>query len=371
MSTADKRQRVEAAERAVAVEPAKAIARQELGRSHSQWGEYRQQRNQDPRAELQKAIDVFASIGPADRDYEEHLYLGLVFQTWSDYEDQVGLDARTYRGKAIAANLAAIRLDDHQTPAWVNLGSTYFTRASQSRAEDPEGDLERARSAFEKARALNPKQVIPCYYGGQIQELMAARKRARGGDAGPDLSAALDRYREGLALNPGLPHLHNGVGIVLLGLSRDAWDRGGAPAPLIDQARAAFEQAIAAAPEQGVSHHNLAEVGLQRALYQRARGEDPSVTLRGAIPIIRRAIALIPDQAPPWANLACRSRSSSGARLHAQASPASVSRTLHATSSASPPAARSPLVLDSIAPKVLHLDEPGRASPPSSPPFSR
>ena len=294
---------VAAAERAVAVTPAKAAARQELGRSHYQWGEARQERNEDPSAELRKASEIFASVGPEDQDYDHYLYLGLVFQTWADYEDQTGLDARTNRGKAIDAYLAAIRLDDHQTPAWVNLGTTYFMRASQPRCEDPDGDLERARSAFDKARTLNPQQVIPCYYGGQIRGLMAERKRAHGGDPEPDLKAALDRYREGLVINPRMPHLHNGAGVVLIALAREAWDRGGDPVVLLDQARAAFEQAIAAAPEQGVSHHNLAEVFVQRALYQRARGEDPSATLRGAIPIIRKTIALIPQQAAPWANL--------------------------------------------------------------------
>jgi eukaryotic-like serine/threonine-protein kinase len=294
---------VAAAEHAVAVAPAKAVARQELGRSHYQWGESRGERNQDPSAELAKASEVFASVGPGDQDYETHLYLGLVYQTWSEYEDQTGVDSRINRGKAIDAYLAAIRLDEQRTPAWVNLGATYFARAGLPRCDDPDGDLERARSVFDRATTLNPQHVVALYYGGQIRELMAARKRAHGGDARPDLNAALDRYREGLAINAGLPHLHNGIGSVFLALAREAWDSGGDPAALLDQARAAFEQAIAAAPAQGVSHHNLTQVLVQRALFQRARGEDPGATVREAIPLIKRAIALIPDQALPWANL--------------------------------------------------------------------
>jgi serine/threonine-protein kinase len=294
---------VAAAERAVALEPAKAAARQELGRSHYQWGQSHQRRSQDPRAELQKALDLFVSVGAVNRDYEGHLYLGLVLQTWGDYEDQVGLDAGTSWGKAIEAYLAAIRLDDHRTPAWLNLGNTYLKRASQPRGEDPDGDLERARSAFDKVRALNPENVGAYYSGGQSHARMAERKRARGGDAGPDLRAALDRYREGLVINPGSWLLHNGVGSILLRSAQEAWDQGGDAAPLLDQARAAFEQTIAAAPKEGFGHNNLAEVRIQRARYQRARGEDPSATLRGAIPILRKAIELFPQPAPAWANL--------------------------------------------------------------------
>ncbi len=80
--------------------------------------------------ELQKAIDIFASVGPEDWDYDDHLYLGLVFQAWGDYENQVGSDALIHWGKAIDAYLAAIRLDDRQTPAWINLG----TRISRGRS---------------------------------------------------------------------------------------------------------------------------------------------------------------------------------------------------------------------------------------------
>ena len=222
---------------------------------------------------------------------------------WADYEDQVGLDALPNRGKSIDAYLAAIRFDDRQTPAWINLGTTYFTRASQPRCQDPEGDLEQARSALDKARALNPKHVVPYFYGGGVHGLMAERKRARGGDTRPDLEAALDQYRKGLAINPRMPQLHNGAGVVLMGLAREAWDRGGDPASFLDQSRLAFNQAIAEAPEQGFGYHNVGEVLVLRALYQRARGEDPGPTVREALPIIRKAIDRIPEAAPPWANL--------------------------------------------------------------------
>ena len=294
---------ISAGERSIALAPTKAAASQELGRSHFQWGQARQERNQNPTAQLQKASDLFASGSPEDQDYDARLYLGLVFQTWADYQDQTGVDSTTNRGKAIEAYLAAIRLDDHQTPAWVNLGSTYFARAGLPRSKDAEGDLERARGAFDKARAINSQQVIPCYYAGQIRELMATRKRAHGGDAGPDLLAAVDRYREGLVLSPGMPHLHNGIGEALVAQAHEAWDHGGDPAALLDQGRSAFQQAIVVAPEQGASHHNLADVLVQRALFQRARGEDPSATVREAIPLIRKAIAMIPDQPTPWGNL--------------------------------------------------------------------
>ncbi|AGP40472.1 serine/threonine-protein kinase [Sorangium cellulosum] len=294
---------IAAAERAVAVEPTGLRARREIGRSYYQWGGYRQERGQDPRAELQKAIAIFETIGPEDRDYDDHTYAGLIFQVWADYEDQAGLDSLPNRGKSIEAYLAAIRLDDRQMPAWINLGATYFTRASQPRCRDPEGDLEQARSALDRARALNPKHVVSYFFLGGIHGLMAERKRARGGDARPDLTAALAQYREGLTINPAMPQLHNGAGIVLIGLAREAWDHGGDPAPFLDQALAAFNQAIAEAPEQGFGYHNVGEALVQRALYQSARGEDPGPTVREGIPVIQKAIDRIPQLAPPWANL--------------------------------------------------------------------
>jgi eukaryotic-like serine/threonine-protein kinase len=294
---------IAAAEAAVALAPTQAPGRMELGRSYYQSGSYRQEHNLDPRAELRKAIEIFGGVSAGDRDYDYHLYVGLIYQTWADYEDQIGLDSLPNRGKTIEAYLAATRLDERKPPAWINLGTTYFMRAVQPRSPDPDGDLERARAALEKAHTLNPKHVVPCFYGGEVHSAMGLRERARGRDGRPELTKALDSYREGLAINPSMWHLHSGAGISLLELGREAWDRGQSPDLLLQQAIAELEQAVTAAPEQASAHDNLGEALLQRARFERARGDDPVVSALAALAALQRAVALSPEVPALWANL--------------------------------------------------------------------
>jgi serine/threonine-protein kinase len=294
---------ITAAEAAVALAPTKTQGRMELGKSYYQYGSYRQEHNLDPRAELGKAIAIFEGIAPGDRDYDYHLYLGLIYQTLADYEDQIAVDSLPDRGKTIDAYLAATRLDERKVPAWINLGTTYFMRAMRPRTPDPDGDLERARVALDRARSLNPKHVVPHFYGGEVHASMGNRDRSHGRDGRPEWTKALDSYRQGLVINPTMWHLHSGAGTTLLELAREAWDRGQSPDSLVRQALTELDAAVAAAPEQASAHDNVGEAWLQRARFQLARGEDPEESARAALAARQRAVALSPELPTLWANL--------------------------------------------------------------------
>jgi tetratricopeptide (TPR) repeat protein/predicted Ser/Thr protein kinase len=294
---------IAAAQTALSLAPGGYRARMELGRGFWLWGQDRQQHNQDPREQLRQAVEHFEQIREEDRNYDYYVHLGLVFGTWADYEQNVGMDPLLHLSKAVEAYLTATQLDERQLEAWINLGRSYFTRASQPRNPEADGDLERARAALDKARLLNPQHVATCFVAAQVHELAAQRRRARGEDTRPDLSRALELYRQGIAINPRLPHLLNGAGLILIEQAKESWSRGGDPFPLLEEARTTFEQAFAVAPQQGFAYHNISEALLQRAAYQRARGEPLEPTLRAAMEASRKAIERIPDFSQPWTNL--------------------------------------------------------------------
>ena len=295
---------VASAQRAEAVAPARPEARLELGRSYWQWGSYRQDRSEDPTAQLRLAtLHRFESVSPADRSHEYHRTVGLIFDVWADHDAQIGADPLPHRGQAIASFLAAIGLDERPANVWINLGTEYFLRASHPRDPDPDGDLAQARAALDRARAKNPGHYVPYFYGGQVHARIATRQRTHGKDPRPELDLAIDQYRQGIAVNPGLPHLHNALGAVLLDQARETWDRGGDPDPLLDQARAAFEAAITAAPDQIYGHENLGYALVKRAFYDDARGDDPRPAVRVASAVLRQAVDRIPDHYGPWAAL--------------------------------------------------------------------
>jgi serine/threonine-protein kinase len=292
------------AEKALASAPGRPDARLELSRIHRQWAEAQLARGQDPRASLGKAAEVGGGIAPADRTYDVEVNAGLIFKLWADHEDEAGLDSGPRRGLAIDAYARAIKLDDRSADVFMNLGINYYERAAQPRSVDPDGDLGRAAAAFARAKAIEPKHVVPCFYEGKLNVLAAQRARARGQDPGPHLGRALAAYREGLALSPALPHLLNGTGSTLLEQARDAWDRGADPGPLLSEARASYEEAVAAAPEQGNGYNNVGYALVERARLELAHGDDPSASVGAAVEVLKKGLARVPDFGAPWVNLA-------------------------------------------------------------------
>ncbi|CAM4507031.1 serine/threonine-protein kinase [Corallococcus exiguus] len=287
---------LEAAERARAVDPARSEATYTLARSTWLQARYRLEKGEDPRELLGKAAALFESIPEADRDRACHADSGLVFKTWADYEDQLGVASQGNRDKAIRAYRAALAIDPIPED-WINLGSTLLTRASLPRNAEPEQDLQKAAEALEQARALNPQHVVPYFYAGQVHEQWARRRYARGEDSRLELELALEQYQRGLAINPSLPHLHNGMGIALLLRAEELWNRGGDPLPVLQQARASFEQAIAVAPGQGFGYANLGALLARRCDYLLARGEDPRPSAREAEEVLEQGRERMPGAA--------------------------------------------------------------------------
>ncbi|QRK09581.1 protein kinase [Archangium violaceum] len=301
------KQAEEAARSALELAPTSPDAPLELAQIHWVWGGYLEGRSEDPREHLRQAAGLFDGIAPEARGVEFHLNRGLVFTTWADYEDQLREDSSAHREAAIQAYLAAIALDERMPAAWSNLGTAYFSRASLPRASAPEGDLEKARAALERAQALNPGFVVPYYYAGQVFELRARLLRARGADARPELALALEQYQKGLAINPRFLALLNGMGTVLLARAQEEWDHGGDPFVSLDEARASFARMLELEPKHPAALNNLGEASARRAFYQTRLGVEPGPATRLAVESFRQTLPLLPSSATPWTNLALAS----------------------------------------------------------------
>ncbi|MCP3097429.1 serine/threonine protein kinase [Myxococcus sp. K15C18031901] len=296
---------LEAARAALAVEPERSDAKHALGLALWQAARDKQARSQDPSELLRQAIDAFEGVAPGERGYDYHSNLGLIFKVWADYEDSVGEDSLAHRGRAIDAYLTAIGIDERVPDAWINLGSALFKRATHPRTVDPTSDLERARQALEKARALNPKNLVSHFYEAQVHALRASRLRDSGGDARPALEQALASYQSALALNDAVPPLHGGLGLLRLEQARDAALREEDALPLLTLAQTSFARAVALAPNQGLPHSNLSEALSARAEHHLARGDEAraQADARAALAEARTALAREPELAAAWANL--------------------------------------------------------------------
>jgi serine/threonine-protein kinase len=293
-------QSVAAARKAVEAGSSRADARIALGKAYFQWGNAKTDANQNPTEQLSRGLQAFESLSVEKRDYTVWNHLGLIHQTWSDFETQRGRDPSAHLNGAIAAYEQATQMEPHLLPAWINLGTCLQQRAALPRTPNPEGDLQAALKVLEQAHTLNPKHFVPYFVQGRVLLDLSVRKRDHGGDPGPDLQRSIEACRQGIAINPGVPHLHTGMGMALFNLARVAWESGKDPAALLAQAQAAYVQAIKVAPKQVYGHANLGDLMLWKARWSQGAGVEQA--LREAEAASNKALQVSPGNLLPLGN---------------------------------------------------------------------
>ncbi len=292
---------VSVAVHAVEAGPARADAYMTLGRAYYQWGNSRLDQNLDPTDQLARGLQALESISPEKRDYTAENHIGLIHQTWADFEAQKGLDSSAHLSGAIAAYERATRMEPHLLPAWINLGTCLQQRAGLPKTTNPQEDLQAALKVLEQAHTLNPKHFVPYFVQGKVYYDLALLKRDRGENPEPDLLRSVEANRQGIAINPGVPHLHNGVGFAELQLARIAWESGKDPIHILTLAQSAYERAIAVAPKQVLGYLNQGDLLLWKARY--ARNDGVVQTLREAEETLRKALTISPSNKSILANL--------------------------------------------------------------------
>jgi len=294
---------VDDARRAVALDRTRPEGQLSLANIYRQWGEVRQNRGQDPSAQLGQALQILDSIPAAARDAEFFIVLGVSHEVWANYQDGTGQGSSEHRRQAIAACEQALRLDERSSRAWLNLGENYSRRASQPGA-DVDGDLSRAREALSRARALDPTNVFTYFFEGAMYSRVAERKQARGEDPQSDRARAIQSYQQGAAVSPRNSYFPIAISNEHLQQAQEERDHGRDPLPDLDLALAAARQAAEVAPDDGYAYINIGCALLDRADYQRLLGIDPLPAAREAEAAFMQALEHLPDRPSIWWNLA-------------------------------------------------------------------
>jgi tetratricopeptide (TPR) repeat protein len=143
-----------------------------------------------------------------------------------------------------------------------------YLHIEQGFALEGKGDLDGAIACYQKALALDPKDVRTYTNLGAILC-----------DAKHDLDGAIACFRKALELDPKLAQAHYNLGNALYAKGQ------------LDEAMAEYRQAIALDPQLSPAHHNLGSA-------MRAKGQ-----LDGAVAEYRKAIALDPKYVSAHTNL--------------------------------------------------------------------
>jgi serine/threonine-protein kinase len=294
-------QAVASAQAAVKAGPLRADAWTALGMAYYQWGSVRLDQNLDPSDQLAHGLEALESLSQEKRDYTVENHIGLIHQTWADFDGQRGRDPSSHLNGAIAAYERATGMAPHLLPAWINLGTCLHQRASLPMAVHPLGDLEAALKVLDQAQSLNPKHFVPYFVRGKVLLGLALQKRAQGGEPEPELLKSIEASRQGIAINPGVPHLHNGLGVAQVELAHTAWASGRDPSPLLAKAREAYQRAAAVASKEVNASINLGDLQIWKARYE---GSSASLAGLGEVEgLLRRALMATPGHKVPLATL--------------------------------------------------------------------
>ncbi len=197
--------------RAIAIDPDSAFAQKSMGDIARERGDvagaiawYRKATSVRPYAEAETTLAAVLAAQGQSEEAEAHYRRALATDprnafAYTSYG--VLLGDRGRRDEAIAMHQRAIEIEPGLAEAWTNLGSTF----------DDLGNVLEARRAYERALSLRPSPEA--YNNLGVLDLKENR---------PTEAAA--RFRQALALRPGVAAIHENLGLAL----RAAGDSAGA-----------------------------------------------------------------------------------------------------------------------------------------------
>jgi serine/threonine-protein kinase len=294
---------IDAAKKAVAREPKRPEARMELARGYWRLGRNLLSKPEDPSGRFGEAQRELDQILQEDRDSDFHNLQGNIYKVWSDYEAHFRKSSLPRLDLAIASYRGAIQANEEFVIPWINLAGAYISRSQRVDCPTPFKDLEQARLALEKARALNPRNITLFEHEGLYHEQLARRTLEQGGDSRPELRKSLARYEEGLANNATSDSLLLATGQALAQLGQADWAHGVDPAEGFARAEALFEKTRLQAPQKYLAYSSLGALHAARAAHKASRGEDPTSNVRASVAAYQQAITRSPKNPQPWAYL--------------------------------------------------------------------
>ena len=267
---------------------------------------YQLAHNGDPRPAWGEAerlgVDARAA---APQSVRLQVALGYVARDRASWEQDRGQDPRPQLERAIRAARLALARDANAYDAYHLQSDAYLVQGDwqASHGLDPRAAYGTAAELGQRAYAISPQGFKTLNAIG-LGHLSTGMWEANNGlDPRPALTLAANTYDQVVRANPNVDYGYNNLCVTWQTLAEYQIKRGLDPMPTLARALVPCTQAIAVDAEGASTHHSLGCVQLDLATWQRAQGIDPSAELALARATFRRALALDHQFALAWFSL--------------------------------------------------------------------
>jgi eukaryotic-like serine/threonine-protein kinase len=265
---------------------------------HTQRADARRKHGDDPRGDLQAAIEVAgraARFNPRDDLARTHLATAL--RLLGDWQLSHGLDPSKTLAEAVRVAQEAVNLRPNFAGNHTGLGTTHLFQARylKERGLDARQAVERGAGSYEKALELNPGYLPALINLGAARHLQAEVDLAQGRNPSQAVQRAVTALERAATLDPQRAATYNNLGNAHLTLAEYLLARGADAEPALTKADASYRKALELHHPYGP--YNLAWTQRSLALAHLQAGRDPGPALDMARRYLVQARDLNPNDA--------------------------------------------------------------------------
>jgi len=291
---------IEAAERALALDPGDARPLIERGIAANIAGNWVQTRGEDPRPELLRAVEFLERARTIAPDqFRAHYNLGLAYWDLGFLDLTQGGDPTSRLEAAITSLERSVELAPGFSHGYNSIASAHgiLGMYELGRGGDPRPQLERSIGAFEHAIQLDPSSPYPRFNLAMAYRDLARYAVLRGEDPSVFVARGREILTESMPLNEAYapPHLTAAE----LELERARWElsRDRDPSPILLEARRFLRQALVLDPTGADAPVRLADIALLEAEWALRSGQSPDEALAIAEEWAQQAVGSNPTLA--------------------------------------------------------------------------
>lgn len=252
---------------------------------YNQWASHVNNRREDPRPYLQKAVVMAEdAIARDSKLVDGYLSLGAAHRKIGNYEHKIDLNPNPSWDKGIKAFHQAIHIDPNSERGNSGLAIAYSMKGEYETAHglDPLQNQNRAVYYMEKAINLRPDHNRNWNNLGVLYADRAEYEFSTGRDPSASLRRALESYHKLLEFNPNLGYLYSNIGEAYTHKAEYEISQNQDPYPSFQQAVRSFQKAIAVNPKSNVPYDGLIKMYLLEVEFLIWKRKDPIAALRHA-----------------------------------------------------------------------------------------